>query len=36
MRRACQESVVAMSTNELTTAVILSAVRTPIGRLQGA
>jgi len=25
-----------MSTNELTTAVILSAVRTPIGRLQGA
>ena len=25
-----------MSTNEFTTAVILSAVRTPIGRLQGA
>jgi acetyl-CoA C-acetyltransferase len=34
--RACQESVVVMNTDAYTTAVILSAVRTPIGRLQGA
>jgi acetyl-CoA C-acetyltransferase len=33
---ACKESVVGMSNNGLTTAVILSAVRTPVGRLQGA